>query len=390
MVGKTRRLDGFALVAGLLALSGTALAQVPESAQLPTAEEHTTTTLPEPSPHWAYIVDPIFPHLVATKVWIVDGDALDVVGMVNGGYLANATLAPDNSRFYVTETYWSRGTRGERSDMVTTYDARTLEPTGEVLLPEGRFLVVSKKYMAAVTPDGRYALSYNMAPATSVSVVDVENQAYVADIEIPGCALVYPMGPTRFASLCADGSFITVDFADPANPDITRGDPWFDAENDPVFEHPGFSQKEGKAYFVSYGGMVYPVDFTGEQPEVGEAWSLLAADEQGAWWPGGWQIASYHPGSQRLFVQMHEGGKWSHKDAASEIWVFDVEAQERVQRIELAQAAWSSMVTQDDQPLLFTLDGGGTTSVYDATTGEHRGDIGETGISPHLIVVTGE
>lgn len=379
-----------AALAGGLIVPAPALAQVPEGAALPTAEEHTTTTLPEASPHWAYIVDPIFPHLVATKVWIVDGDALDVVGMANGGYLANAAIAPDNSEFYVAETYWSRGTRGDRADMVTTYDAKTLEPTGEVLLPEGRFLVVSKKYMAAVMPDGRHVLSYNMAPATSVSVVDVENQAYVADIEIPGCALVYPMGPTRFASICADGSFITVDFADAQNPSIERGEPWFDAENDPVFEHPGFSQKEGQAYFVTYGGMVYPVDFTGDQPQVGQAWSLLGDDERGTWWPGGWQLTSYHPGTNRLFVQMHEGAKWSHKDAGSEIWVFDVEAQERVQRIELVQPAWSSMVTQDDQPLLFVVDGGGTTSVYDATTYEHKGDVAETGISPHVIVVTGE
>jgi hypothetical protein len=28
--------------------------------------------------------------------------------------------------------------------------------------------------------------------------------------------------------------------------------------------------------------------------------------------------------------------------------------------------------------------------VYDATTYEHNGDVAETGIAPHLIVVTGE
>ena len=389
MARRGSRVVTVALATALL-MPAAALAQLPEGAELPTAESHTTSPLPDPSPHWAYIVDPIFPHLVATKVWIVDGDTLDVVGMVSAGYLANATIAPDNGELFVAETYWSRGTRGDRSDMVTTYDAKTLEPTGEVLLPEGRFLYVSKKYMSGITTDGRYMLSTNMAPATSVSVVDVENQSYVADIEVPGCTLVYPMGPTRFASICADGSFITVDFADAQNPSVERSEPWFDSQNDPVFEHPGFSKAEGKAYFVTYGGMVYPVDFTGEQPQVGESWSLLSAEEEGAWWPGGWQIASYHPGTNRLFVQMHEGDKWSHKDAATEIWVFDVENQERVGRIELVQPAWSSMVTQDDQPLLFTVDGGGTTSVYDATTYEHRGDVGETGISPHLITVTGE
>jgi hypothetical protein len=40
-------------------------------------------------------IDPVFPHLIATKLWIVDGDALDVVGMVSAGYTANAAIAPD-------------------------------------------------------------------------------------------------------------------------------------------------------------------------------------------------------------------------------------------------------------------------------------------------------
>lgn len=370
--------------------SSNALAQVPEGAELPVAEEHTTITLPGPSPHWAYILDPVFPHLVATKVWIVNGDSLDVIGMANGGYTANMAMAPNSSAFYVAETYWSRGTRGERTDVVTTFDAQSLDPTGEVVLPEGRFLVVPKKYMGALSRDGRYMLSFNMDPATTVSVVDVEAQSYEGEIEIPGCALIYPHGETRFSSLCADGSMLTVDFADVENPEVARSEPFFDAENDPVFEHPGFSQREQMAYFVSYGGMVYPVDFSGDAPEFGEPWSLVAEEEKGTWWPAGWQIASYNPPSGRLFVQMHEADRWSHKEASEEIWVFDVESEERVHRLELETPAWSSMVTQDDEPLLFVIDGGGTTSVYDATSFEHKGDVAETGISPHVIVVPGE
>ena len=68
-----------ALSAGALLLSGTTMAQVPESAQLPTAEEHPTATLPETSPRSAYILEPVFPHLILTKIGIVDGDSLGVV-----------------------------------------------------------------------------------------------------------------------------------------------------------------------------------------------------------------------------------------------------------------------------------------------------------------------
>lgn len=390
MVGSTRCLKGLALLAGVLMLAGTALAQVPEGAALPTAEEHPTTTLPEASPHWVYILEPVFPHLIVTKIWIVDGDSLDVVGMINGGYTANLGLAEDASELYMAETFWSRGSRGDRTDVVTTFDGRTLDPKGEVALPQGRFLVVTKKYDAALTTDGRYLLSFNMAPATSVSAVDVKNQSYLTDIETPGCGLIFPSGPRRFSMICADGALLTVSFDESGQADMTRGEPFFDAENDPVFEHPGFSQRQGQAYFVSYGGMVYPVDFSTDEPQIGEAWSILTDEEKGKWWPGGWQLVAYHPGTKRLFVQMHEGEKWSHKHTGTEVWVFDVETKERLQRIEVEEPALSLIVTQDDQPLLFTLSEASSVSVFDATTYEHKGDVGEIGISPYVLYVTGE
>ena len=100
--------------------------------------------------------------------------------------------------------------------------------------------------------------------------------------------------------------------------------------------------------------------------------------------------ASYHPGSNRLFVQMHEGGKWSHKQPGQEIWVFDVNSKQRVQRIELEEPALSVMVSQDEQPLLFVLSEAASISIFDATSYEHKGDVGDLGISPYLLYVAGE
>jgi len=390
MAGSGRLWCALALAAGALALAGTASGQVPEGAMLPTAEEHPTAALPEASPHWVYVLEPVFPHLIASKVWMIDGDSLGVLGMVNGGYTANLALAEGGSELYLAETYWSRGTRGERSDMVTTFDGRTLDPKGEVTLPEGRFLVVPKKYDAVLTTDGRYLLSFNMDPATSVSVVDLQNQSYLTDIEVPGCGLIFPSGPRRFSMICADGSLLTVNFDEAGEAQMTRGEPFFDAENDPVFEHPGFSQKQGEAFFVSYSGMVYPVDFSGDEPQFGDAWSVVTEEEKGHWWPGGWQVAAYHPDSNRLFVNMHEGGKWTHKHAGEEVWVFDVETKERLQRITTEHGAFSSIVTQDDQPLLYTLSETQTLSAFDGTSYEHKGDVGQLGISPYLLYVVGE
>ncbi|MGH6903022.1 MAG: amine dehydrogenase large subunit, partial [Geminicoccaceae bacterium] len=94
--------------------------------------------------------------------------------------------------------------------------------------------------------------------------------------------------------------------------------------------------------------------------------------------------------SNRLFVNMHEGTMWTHKHPGEEVWVFDLESKQRLERIPTEHGAFSSIVTQDDQPLLFTLSETQTLSVFDGTTYEHQGDVGELGISPYVLYVTGE
>src|SRR5918995_353431 len=217
---------------GLGLMAADVSAQVPEGAALGTQEEHPTITLPEPQPHWLYILEPVFPYLVSSKVWILDGDTLDFLGMASAGYTANLVLSHDRSAFYVAETYWDRGTRGNRADVVTFYDPQKVEATGEVLLPEGRFLVVPKKHNAQLTTDGRYLLSFNMDPSFGLSLVDVQEQKYVGEIETGGCSLAFPTGPTSFASLCPDGAFAHVTFDAQGQAEVDYGEPFFDSEND--------------------------------------------------------------------------------------------------------------------------------------------------------------
>ena len=156
---------------------------------------------------------------------------------------------------------------------MTTYDAKTLDVTGEVILPEGRFLVVPKKHNAQLTTDGRYLLSFNMDPAFGLSLVDVQGAKYLGEIETGGCSLAFPTGPTSFAALCPDGSFAHVTFDAQGQAEIENGEPFFDSENDPVFEHAAMHRPGQKAFFVSYEGWVYPATLDG-MPEVGERWKL--------------------------------------------------------------------------------------------------------------------
>ena len=101
-------------------------------------------------------------------------------------------------------------------------------------------------------------LIYNFTPAQSVSVVDMKSQAFVREVETPGCALVYPTGPRTFFSICGGGAFCssrksTIQATFP----LTRSAPVFSPAKDPVTEK---AVRIGKTwYFVSYEGQIHPV-----------------------------------------------------------------------------------------------------------------------------------
>ena len=133
-----------------------------------------------------------FPAAEAGKTLVIDGDQGKLEGMFSQGYWSNFAIAPDGTAVYAADTYFEKHTRGKRQDFVVVRDARTLEVLKDIPLPNGRFLIVSKKYNFGVTPDGRYGLSYNLAPRTTVSVVDLRLREYVGDIDIPGCGLIFP------------------------------------------------------------------------------------------------------------------------------------------------------------------------------------------------------
>ena len=53
--------------------------------------------------------------------------------------------------------------------------------------------------------------------------------------------------------LCANGSLRTVTFDEAGKAQSVLSRSFFDAQRDPVFEHPAFLTGKARAYFVSYG-----------------------------------------------------------------------------------------------------------------------------------------
>ena len=340
------------------------------------------------SAHWVWVNDIVFHHMADGKAFLFDGDSGSMLGMLSTGFGFGGVVVPgDGSVIASPETYFSRGTRGTRTDVVTLYDARTLDPTEEIVIPAKRASTMPMRASAALTDDDRFLLIYNFTPAQSVTVVDLRARKFVGEVDTPGCALVYPTGPRSFFSLCGDGTALTVRLDDTGLAIATERTPQlFDAEQDPVTEK---AVRDGDTWlFASFAGDIVPVETVEGRTHAGAHWSLTTAEERKEGWkPGGMQHLALHVASRHLYSLMHEGGVDSHKDPGSEIWVYDLASRERTQRILLQTPLTSIAVTGDDKPLLFGIFiAAPELRVFDARTGAALRTIGEVGFSPTILV----
>ncbi|MBB2174964.1 amine dehydrogenase large subunit [Gluconacetobacter johannae] len=350
------------------------------------AEQNDVATLPPVAPHW------FLPATAHTAYTIYDGDAGRILGTVPASSLGNIVLSPDRKVFYVADTIWSRGDHGTRQDLLQEYDARTLKLLREIELPP-RALAVYKKQDFDVSPDGRWGYVFDMSPATAVTVVDLAHASVARTVDIPGCALVFPWKAGGFSSLCGDGSLTNVGYAGGAEAKVTHTKPFFDANNDPIFEQGLVDRATGRALFVSYSGKVYATTL-GQDPVIGAPWSIQQAAGQPvagtgvqdlAWRPGGAQPFAWNRASGHLFVLMHVGTYWTHKAAGTEVWELDPVAHALVRRIDLPEPARGIAVSPDAAPLLYSTAENGKIATIDVRSGAVRRTI-EAQAGPMFLV----
>jgi methylamine dehydrogenase heavy chain len=377
-----------ASLAGVLLML--AAASVAPAAALPNDPLGAVRRLGAPQPHWMWVNDLVFPHMPDGQAYLIDGDGGALLGQLSTGFgFMRLVIPKDHKVIYSPETHFARTTRGARSDIVAIYDPGTLSPVGEIPIPAKRAFNVPVMGNAELTDDDRFLLVYNFNPAQSVTVVDTRSRQFVGEIETAGCALVYPTGPRSFFSICADGSLLDVRLDEGgALARQERTPVMFDVQKDPATEK-GVRVGD-KWLFVSYDGMVYPINIgPSKTPAAGATWSLLSdVDRKQSWRPGGVQQLAIHAGSRRLYAIMHQGPRSSHKDPGKDVWVYDLDKRMRVQQIALKNLAGSIQVTADTSPLLFSVFMDSTTTdIYDARSGGYLRSINSIGTTPTLLVM---
>ena len=323
-----------AAAALLLGVSNAALGQLPAEAI------GGVEALPQPlKAHWAWASDILFGRTV-----LVDLESGRFLGQMDTGYGPfHPVFSRSRPEIYLIETYYSRGSRGERTDVLTIYDAPTLKPIAEVVLPPKRALANLSSGVATLSDDERFLAVFNLTPATSLSIVDLELRRFVGEIATPGCSLVFSAGVRRFIMLCGNGGLLTVSLDEEGRAaSVKRSPPFFDPEADPVTEKAVRYRDEW--LFVSFEGYLHAVDVSGDMPQPREKWSLLDKDDRGdSWKIGGRQHLAVHSRSGRLFSLVHQGGEFSYKHPGSEVWIYDLDKRERVQRLELVNPGFTYM-----------------------------------------------
>lgn len=358
------------------------------AAPLP-AERLSETTLPPNNPHRLYVLDEAFYNEIDSRVHLFDGDTYQRLGQIDTGFNPGYSLSPDGKTSITGTTYFSRGSRGTRTDVVEFTDNTTLSTIHEIVLPSKRAMTLPTYFNVGYSADSHFAYVSYVTPAASFGVLDPTHYAVLGEIDTAGCVLVIPSGPNRVSSLCESGRMLTVTLdAQGLEASRAMSDVFFDPDEDPIFVQ-GVPMNEGFA-FLSFLGEVHEVDFSGAQPTFHKPWSLVSAAEKGHWRPGGMQVGAIHRKMGRLFVPMHRGGEGSHKDGGTEIWVFDMNTHRRLARWPLASSKLAAVlavqVSQDGAPLLFAATTKSDVAVFDALTGHLRHVEKHLGQTPWLLL----
>ena len=288
-------------------------------------------SLPEPfSSNWFWASDPVL-----ERVALVDYSLNRVLGGIDGGWGITVPLFPRNPlEFYVPETHYSRGSRGERTDLITIYESKTLKPTAEILIPAKRAQNSLPSANAALTDDEQFLAVFNMTPAQSISIVDVKNRRFVVEIPTPGCSLTYAAGNRRIMMICGDGALLFVSLKEDGSlQDKQRTEAFFDPQKDPLTEK-GIRVAQ-TWYFVSFEGYLYSINVGDnlDNPSTmfSKPWSLISEDERNEHWRiGGRQFFAIHNASQELYVLMHKGDVDTHKTGGTHLWKFNLATQKKI------------------------------------------------------------
>lgn len=341
------------------------------------------TDVGEPTERWVTVRS-------GNGAFIVDVDE----GMVKGS-LPLSRFSPavrshmSAGKVYAYGSYYSRDVYGTREDVLIAFDALTTSPISEVPLPPLAAGIGHSGMIALI--DESFVGIWNITPAMSVSLVDIRNDTFIAEVPTPGCAAIYPVGK-GFMMPCGDGTIQYIALDDNgAEVSRVRSPEFFDVMEDPVYDYA--VPTAGGWMFVSLEGLVYEATLEGGQVVISEGWDInpetngstdvngVAFPNDDSWRIGGRQPFTYSAEAGLLMTVMHEnGGQETFEKPGTEVWIFNMETRNRGFRLKMesGQTVSAVQLTPDEDPVLLVMTSTGL-QVHDANTGRKIRDINVSG-----------
>jgi methylamine dehydrogenase heavy chain len=299
-------------------------------------------------------------------VYLVDTKNGEVAGTIATSRFSPAVAPhPESGRIFSYGSFYTRDIRGERTDLVMSWDLATLTPGEEVEIPARASAIGGTASGLMGMMQRRFVGVWNISPASSVSVVDTEDMSFVGEISLPSCSGVNPLAD-GWLSVCGDGTahYVALD-ENGQEAGRIRSEPFFDQTVDPIYD---YSVPAGDGWmFMSFEGLLRKVTLEGDEIVVSEAFDINPqndgiADVNGFVPPnddhfriGGLQVFAWHDEEALLFTLMHAGGgQHTFEQAGTELWAFNMRTGNRGYRLELGDGvtARSVFVTPGPEPLL--------------------------------------
>lgn len=372
------------------------IAQAQQPLPLPIEKIGIVETLPTAYPEsWFLVHDAAFFSMSDGKVYIVDAAAKTLATQIKGSFnsvlMGNIIQSAQRSEIYATETFHSRGTRGDRLDVLTIWDQENLSPIDEIILPGNkRFMGIPGRYTMLLLNQDRWLAVANFGPAASATLIDLNKRKIINQIATPGCVFTYPTGRLGFSSLCADGRFLSTEL-DAYGKIIKqiRTKAFFNSDDSPIYERPAVIGNI--AYFPSIAGLVHPVDMSATVANPGQPWPLIPdheRDEQKERWaPAGIGIIDADDNGH-FYILMHPDAKdGSYQGGGPEVWVFDAARKKRVRRIVLQAWGLSLAASRGKKPVLMVVNPiDMSLEMYNPATGQFIRKIDDFGEQTPLMV----
>lgn len=326
----------------------------PASAQEPLKPEEVTLETIAPGTKKLFAIDLALTHVVDGKIYVYDAESLKRLGTIGSGFLGMMYVPDAGDSLYVATSYIEKLSRGKRTDWLEVYDSSTLALKSEIEISSSRAQALNYSPLIQASHDQRWMFIQNATPATSISIVDLQNFKQTAEVPNPGCYGIFPSSADaqKFFTLCGDGTIGSyVLAADGSSAERKASGKLFDADKDALFMH---GQRDGADWILlSFAGDIYRVNGDGDTAKVVEK-TTMAED---GWRPSGYQTHAYHAASGTLFVLMHpNGAEGSHKNPAEEIWAYDLKNKKLLSRSPTTTAFSVAVSQGEGAPAAYALN----------------------------------